>query len=248
VKLRFVDARTWRYAIGAISKIIEEASYKFDVNAIKLRAIDPSRVVLVDFTIPREALTEYDIEREEVVGVNMEDLAKILRRAVKGDELELKTLEAGRLAVSFLGRGVRTFIMPSLALTVEDIPELNIPFTVKAKFPPAAFRDLIKELEPVGDAIEFVTVQSEQKIIAKSSSDVAEVEIEASIANGALLELEASEDALAIYSTDYLSDIVSAAQVAEEVVFEYGTGIPCKIEYTLPYGGKLVFYVAPRTE
>jgi len=248
VRLRFADARTWRYAISTISKIIDEASYRFTEDGIKLRAIDPSRVVLVDFTIPRNALTEYEIEKEEVVGVDMEDLAKILRRAVKGDELELMTLEAGRLAISFLGRGVRTFIIPSLELTLEEIPELNIPFTVKAKFPPSTFKDLVKELEPVGDAIEFITIKNEQKIIAKSSSDVAEVEIEASIENGSLLELEASEDARAIYSIDYLSDIVSAAQVAEEVIFEYGSGIPCKIEYTLPYGGKLVFYVAPRTE
>lgn len=248
MRLRFTDARTWRYVIAAISKIVDEAAYKFKDDGLRLKAIDPSRIVLVDFIVPRNALSEYEIEKEEVVGVDMEDFAKILRRAVKGDELELKTLEAGRLAVSFLGRGIRTFIIPSLEISVEEIPELNIQFTVKTKFPPSVFRDLVKELEPVGDHIEFITVKDEQKIIAKTTSDIAEVEIDASIENGALLEIEANEDARAIYSIDYLSDIVSASQAAEEVVFEYGTGIPCKIEYILPYGGKLIFYVAPRTE
>ncbi len=248
MRLRFADARTWRYAISAISKIVDEAAYRFREEGIRLKAIDPSRIVLVDFTIPRDALTEYEIEKEEIVGVNMEDLAKILRRAVKGDELELKTLEAGRLAVSFIGRGSRTFIIPSLEVGAEELPELNVQFTVKAKFSPSTFRDLVKELEPVGDAIEFTAIKDEQKIIAKSTSDIAEVEIEASIENGALLEFEASEDGKAIYSIDYLSDIVAASQAAEELVFEYGTGIPCKIEYILPYGGKLAFYVAPRVE
>ncbi|RLG80131.1 MAG: DNA polymerase sliding clamp, partial [Thermoprotei archaeon] len=198
--------------------------------------------------IPRDALLEYEVDREEIVGLDMEDLAKILRRAVKGDELELKTLEAGRLAISFIGRGTRTFIIPSLETMAEELPELSIEFTVRAKMSPAVFKDLIKELEPIGDAIEFNAIKDEQKIIARSSSDVAEVEIESSIENGALLEFEAKEDAKAVYTVDYLSDIASAVQAAEEVVFEYGTGIPCKIEYILPYGGKLAFYVAPRVE
>jgi len=248
MKLRFADARTWRYVISTISKIIDEGVYRFSKDGIRLKSIDPSRVVLVDFIIPSEGLVEYDIEREEQVGVDMEDLAKILRRAIKDDELELKTLEANRLAISFIGKGVRTFIIPSLETVAEEIGELSIPFTVKAKISPSVFKDIIKELEPVGDTIEFTTIKDENKMIIKTSSDIAEVEIEASIENGALIELEAQEDARAIYSMDYLSDIVTASQAANELIFEYGTGIPCKIEYLLPYGGKLIFYVAPRSE
>ncbi|MEM0380098.1 MAG: DNA polymerase sliding clamp [Desulfurococcaceae archaeon] len=248
MKLRFVDARTWRYAIVAISKIVDEATYKFTEEGIVLRAIDPSRIVLVDFQIPRSSMIFYEVKGVETVTVNMEDLAKIVRRAVKGDELELSTLEAGRLAVTFHGRGSRTFILPSLETTVEEAPELNIEFSVRAKFSPPVFRDIVKELEPVSDAIEFVTNRDENKIIARASSDVAEVEIEASIENGALIELEATENARAVYTIDYLKDITSAIQIAEELVFEYGTSIPCKITTRLPHGGLLTFYVAPRVE
>jgi len=248
LRLRFADARTWRYSMAAVGKIIDEAAYRFNEKGARLRAIDPSRIVLVDFSIPRDALLEYEIEKEEVVGINMEDLTKILRRATKGDELELKTLEGDRLAVSFIGRGTRTFIIPSLETMAEELPELSVEFTVKAKFPPSVFRDLIKELEPISDAIEFNVVKDEEKIIAKAISDIVEAEIELTIESGALLEFEAKEDAKAIYTVDYLSDIVAASQAAEELIFEFGTGVPCKIEYTLSRGGKLIFYVAPRIE
>lgn len=246
--LRFVDARTWRYAIVAISKIVDEATYRFTEDGIRLKAIDPSRIVLVDFYVPRESLSAYDVKGTEMITIDMEDLAKILRRAVKGDELELKTLEAGRLAVSFHGRGSRTFIIPSLETVSEEIPELSIEFGVKAKFSPAVFRDIVRELEPISDAIEFITKSEENKIVAKATSDVAEVEIDASIENGALIELEARENAKSTYTIDYLVDIVSATQIAEELIFEYGTSIPCKITIKLPHGGILTFYVAPRVE
>ena len=63
-----------------------------------------------------------------------------------------------------------------------------------------------------------------------------------------MIEFESEEESRAIYTVDYLADIVGAAQAANEVVFEFGTAIPCKIEYILPQEGRLVFYVAPRTE
>ncbi len=248
MRLRFADARAWRYAMSAIGKIIDEAAYKIQEDGVRLKAIDPSRIVMVDFHIPREGLVEYEFEKEETVGVNMEDLTKILRRAVKGDELELRTLEAGRLAIIFIGRGTRMFIIPSLETIAEELPELKIPFTVKAKMLPSTFRDVIKELEPVSDAIEFIAVKDEQKIIAKAAGDIVEAEIELSVDNGALIEFEASEDARAIYTVDYLSDISGASQAAEELDFEFATAVPCKINYTLPHGGRLVFYVAPRVE
>lgn len=248
MRLRFADARAWRYAMNAIGKIIDEGAYRIQENGIRLKAIDPSRIVMVDFYIPREGLIEFEFEKEETVGVNMEDITKILRRAVKGDELELRTLDAGRLAVVFLGRGTRMFIIPSLETLAEELPELKIPFTVKAKMLPSTFRDIVKELEPVSDAVEFIAVKDEQKIIAKASGDIVEAEIELSVENGALIDFEASEDARAIYTVDYLSDIAGAAQAAEELTFEYATAVPCKIEYALPQGGRLTFYVAPRVE
>ncbi len=248
MRLVFFDARVWRYAISAVSKIIEEAAFVINENGFRLKAIDASRVVLVDFTLPSTSFEEFEVEKEEVIGVNLEDLAKILRRATKEDKLELKSLEGGRLSVSFLGKGRRTFIIPSIETMAEQLPELNIKFTAKAKMMSTIFRDTVKDLEPIGDAIEFIAKPDENKVIARSSGDLAEAEIELTEEAGSLIEFSAEEEARSIYSTDYLSDIVSAAQAANEVVFEFGTAIPCKIEFLLPQEGRLIFYVAPRTE
>lgn len=248
MKLRFAESSVMKYAMAAISKIVDEASYKFTEEGFGLRAIDPSRIVLVDFFMPRESLLLYEVRGVESIGINMDDLVKVLRRSTRGDELELELLEAGKLAITFYGRGVRKFVIPSIEVASEEVPELSIKFTVRAKFPPAVFRDIVKELEPIGEAIEFITVSSENKVIAKSASDVAEVEIENSIESGSLVEIEAGEDARAMYTIDYLADIASAAPIADELIFEYGTDIPCKILFKLPRGGTLAFYVAPRIE
>ena len=248
MRILFFDARVWRYAINAVSKIIEEAAFRITDEGFRLKAIDASRVVLVDFNMPSTSFDEFNVEGEEIVGVNLEDLAKILRRATKEDRLELSTLEEGRLVVAFLGKGTRKFIMPSIETLAEQLPELKIPFKTRIKMLSTVFRDLVKDLEPIGDAIEFFANPDTRSLIARSSGDLAEAEIELTEESGALIEFESEEESRAIYTVDYLADIVGAAQAANEVVFEFGTAIPCKIEYILPQEGRLVFYVAPRTE
>lgn len=249
MRLRFKDARTWRYVMNAVGKIIDEAAFRITENGLRMKAIDPSRITLVDFTLGKESLDEFQFEREEVIGVNMDDLTKILRRVVKGDELLLETLEGNRLAITFIGRGKRTFIIPSIETIAEETPELKIPFKVHVKMPPTIFRDVVKELEPVSDAIEFIAKRDEEKLLVKATSDLASAVIELTVESGALIEFNAEEEeARAIYTVDYLSDISSAAQAAEELDFYFASAVPCKIDFTLPYGGKLIFYVAPRVE
>lgn len=248
MKLVFGDARVWRYVITAISKIIEEAAFRATEDGLRLRAMDPSHVVLVDFHLPREGLLEYEVEGEEDIGVNMEDLAKILRRATKGDSLRLETLEGSRLAVVFEGRGIRKFIIPSLEIRAEDIPSLKLKFSARATMLSSIFRDVVKELEPIGDALELYAAPGEEKLIARSSGDLAEAEIELSMESASLISIDVEDESRALYTIDYLSDIVSASQAAQETTVEFGTGIPCRIEYVLPSNGRLVFYVAPRVE
>ncbi len=249
MKLRFKDARTWRYTMNAVGKIIDEAAFRITSEGLRMKAIDPSRIVMVDFNLSKDSLDEFIYEKDEIIGVNMEDLVKILRRALKNDELELETIEGNRLAVVFIGRGRRTFIIPSLETIAEEVPELKIPFKVQIKMPPSIFRDVVKELEPISDAIEFIAKKDEEKLLARATSDLAEAEIELSIENGALIDFKAEEEeARAIYTVDYLSDISTASQAADELDFYFATAVPCKIDYTLPMGGRLTFYVAPRVE
>ena len=248
MRILFFDARVWRYAMSAVSKIIEEAAFTINKEGFRLKAIDASRVVLVDFQLPSTSFDEFEVGEEEVIGVNLEDLAKILRRATKDDRLELQTLEAGRLSIAFIGKGIRKFIIPSIETVSERLPELRITFKARIKMLSTIFRDLVKNLEPIGDAIEFIAKTDENKLIARAAGDLAEAEIELSEESGSLIEFSAEEDSRAIYSIDYLSDIAAASQAANEVVFEFGTAIPCKIEYIFPQEGRLIFYVAPRTE
>lgn len=248
MKLRFVSGKVWRYVMASISKIIDEGVFRIGEDGVRLKAMDPSKIVLVDLHLPKESFTEFETVGLESLSVNMSDLAKILRRAVKDDELVIESREAKGLTISLIGRGVRSFTLPSIEATIEEIPELKLDLHVTARIPPSVFKEVIRELEPIGEAIEFKTVSSENTLIARSYSDVVEAQMLLSVQDGSLYELTAREDAVSSYSMDYLVEIAVVASIAEDLVFDYGTDLPCRIQFTLPYGGKVVFYVAPRVE
>lgn len=247
MKLLFSDARVWRYVVSAIGKIIEEGVFVVNEEGFRLRAMDPSHVVLIDFHVPNTAFDVFEVEKEEHIGVNFEDVARIMRRATKEDQLELST-EGSKFSISFIGKSIRKFVLPQLTLGVEEIPDIEAKLEFKAhvRMMSDVFNDLVKDLEPVGK--DLILHAQEDKFVARTSSDIAEAEIEMSVESGSLLELNVEEESKAGYSLDYFSDIAGASKAADTVSLYFSTDMPCKLEFELPQGARLRFYVAPRVE
>ncbi|MEM4061517.1 MAG: DNA polymerase sliding clamp, partial [Desulfurococcaceae archaeon] len=120
--------------------------------------------------------------------------------------------------------------------------------TFTGKILPKLFKDVIKELEPISDTIEFYAPPDEGKLILRAESEIAEAQIELSSASGALIEYTSTSEARSKYTLDYFVDIVAASQVAETLSLGFGVETPIRLTYELPLGGKLEFYVAPRTD
>ncbi len=52
-KLKVSDAKLLRDMATAISILVDEATFKIDAEGLKLRAMDPSRVAMIDFEWPK---------------------------------------------------------------------------------------------------------------------------------------------------------------------------------------------------
>ncbi|MEM2626811.1 MAG: hypothetical protein QW775_00970, partial [Ignisphaera sp.] len=64
LKAVFLDARLWRYVLKELAEFLETVGIKFSpTEGVKLKAMDPSHVMLVDLSIPATAFEEYDIEK-----------------------------------------------------------------------------------------------------------------------------------------------------------------------------------------
>lgn len=245
VKILTQDPKTWRSIVEALSTLVDEAVFTFSGEGVKLRAMDPSRIAMVDFTLAKSYFEDYACDTETQVGINLNELGKIMKRAATGDKLEIEAAE-GRLRVTFKGRARRAFSIPLLDLGYEELPTPSISFNVEAKMLADAVKEALKDAELVSD---YVKVEASTDALSfHASSDRGESSATFTKEEGALLDLNVKEPSKALYSLSYLSDMMKAAAASEIVTLCFSTDMPLSLAFEIPGGGKITYYLAPRLE
>ncbi len=245
VKLEFSDARTWRYMVASIEKIIDEGVFVVNSEGLSLRALDTSHVVMIDLFYPAGAFTVFEVDGEETIGVSFDVFSKVLRRARKDDRLLIEA-EGTMMTVAFKSKGERRFTLPQVTLTLEKLPEPRIAFSVKARMLGTTFREVVKDVEPYSEVL--VLQADEDKLLFTGKSELASVEAELSMERGSLIDLEVESPAKSSYSLEYFSQMLSAAQAADAVVVQFSDDVPVRVDLEYLQGGRLTFYVSPRVE
>ncbi len=245
MKLTFLDARAWKYIMQSIVKAVSETTVKVDRDGLRIRTMDEAKVVLIDFFLPAESFSEYDVEGEVEFGVNLEDLVKVLRRAQKEDVLTLEVHESN-YSVIFKGKGIRKFTLPQLDIVTEQIPEVELQLDVKATMTPDVYREIVKDLEPIADTVTFIAEPS--NLIIEATSDLGEAEITVP-ADTVLTSYEVKEEgvpAKSSYGVEHLTYVTQVSQISNEATLEFSNEMPLRITFSLPEGGSFVYVVAPR--
>jgi len=130
--VKVADSKVIKDIFSAISTIIDEATFDVNPDGMSLRAMDPSRVAMVDFLIRKTAFDEYNVTEKTKICLNINELLKLLKRAGKDEPVEMSfDKETGQLKIVIKGRYTRSFNMPTLEATEEEVPTPNIPFNVK---------------------------------------------------------------------------------------------------------------------
>jgi len=247
-KAKISDAKLLRDMITAISTLVDEATFNITPEGIKLRAMDPSRVAMIDFEMPKTVFDEYTADTPTKMCINITELLKLLRRTSKDESVELALDEkTGRLNVGIKGKYDRTFNMPTLEATEEEVPTPKITFNVRAKATTEGLNEAIQDVQLVSDHVRIE--MDNEKMTMRATGDLMGATVELKKGSDALLDLEAKETSKATFSLSYLSEIIKTAAATSDVAtLEFSTDMPIRIDFQQPKEGKLTFYLAPRIE
>lgn len=247
-KAKISDAKLLRDMVTAISTLVDEATFNIAPEGLKLRAMDPSRVAMIDFEWPKTVFDEYACDAPIKMCINVGEMLKLLRRTGKDESIELALDEkTNRLNVGIKGKYDRTFNMPTLEATEEEVPTPKIAFNVRAKVTTDGLHQAIEDVLLVSDHVK-IEVDSE-KLTMRAAGDLMGATIELKKGSDALLDLEAKEPSKATFSLSYLSEIIKTAAGASDIAtLEFSSDMPIRIDFQQPKEGKLTFYLAPRIE
>ncbi|MBD3388617.1 MAG: proliferating cell nuclear antigen (pcna) [Candidatus Altiarchaeales archaeon] len=235
------DTKSWRNSIEAIAALIDEGTFQVDSSGIKLRAMDPSQIALVDFEIPSKAFEKFKCENPISLGVDFSELSKITKRSKPEDKIELKLAE-NRLKMVFKGETRRQFTTAIIDSTGNPPKEPKIEFTADVKIAPNMIKDALKDAELISN---HVALKLEKGFNIKSDGDTGSADIE--FPEDKLLSISVKSPARSVYSLDYLNNILKSAEIPSVVMISLKTDAPLKVEYSIG-DGRVIYYLAPRIE
>jgi len=236
---------SFRNMIKALSVIVEEGAFAFGEDQMRLLAMDPSHVAMVDFELPKESFDKYLCDAEKRVSMNVREFLKFLDRIEKDEYVKISLDEEKmRLGIQCSRGGhVRQFLMPLLEPSDEDVPSPKIFFKAKARMLARSLRHVVRDASLVSEHVKFEIGKDNIQVRAEGDLGSAMSTWEKGAED--ILDLRAEESAGATFTLSYLEDIIGAASVSSEIVsLELSTDMPVKLDFELTQG-RLVYYLAP---
>ena len=224
--------------VDIISELVTEVRIKVNEFGMSVTAMDPANISMVNFKIPKSSFSQFEVEKE-ALGVNLDNLKQILRRASSSSSLIIEKKE-NLLSINIQDRIKRNFTLNLIEIDSEerDLPELEFSSLVEMNSV-----DLITSIEDcniVADACSFI-IKDDKFIIEAKSLNSAMSEF-----SGDEAKIEA-ENCKAKYSLEYLQKFMKGAKLCEKSVLKFAEEHPLRIDFKTPEM-ELSFILAPRVE
>lgn len=239
MKLKLEDPRIFSNLIGIISGLVTEVRLKVNKEGMSLVAVDPATVAMVHFNIPAELFSQFEVDKDEVLGVNLDNLRSILRRCGLGSKLILEK-DDNLLKMTIQDKIKREFTLALIDVEGEEKEMPQWEFKTVIKMDAQSFCDAIEDCMIVSDACTFLAEPNKFVIEAKGLNS-ARTEFSSD-------EIQIfSDTSTARFSLEYLNKFIKGSKISNNVELNFSDNHPMKINFP---AGKIVlsFVLAPRVE
>jgi proliferating cell nuclear antigen len=242
-----VDAKRWRDILGVIFTIVDEAEFIISPNGMRLKALDPSRVAMIDLDLSNHFFDRYECDKPSRLRFKVKTVLDILDPVGSNESLDINySEEQAMLVISLKGDYLRTFNLNTLVPEGEADIEPQINFQTSAKVSASSLKKVIVDSKKIGD---HITIQAlEDRVIFRTIGLGGNAVSTFVSGEEPISDLVTKQESKATYSLDLLEAIVkNAASVTEKIQIEFATDQPLKLDMLLPQS-RLQVYMSPRIE
>lgn len=245
MKLSLAEPKFLKESVTIISDLVNEARLKIGKDAIEMVAMDPANVAMVIFKLFSSAFSEYSVDKETNLAINLNNLKQILRRAKPNDMVTLE-MDDNRLKITLRGESIRTFSIPIIDLEHKEqrIPELTFPVSIETSS--VFLNEAIEDADIVAESV--MLIAEPQKFTVKADGDLSTANIEIKAGPETKIILEGKEKIKAKYSVEYLKKMMQGSKLADKVTINFNHDYPLRINYNAIDRVMLSFILAPRVE
>lgn len=235
--------------VDAIKDLANEANWEVDANGIRMQAMDSSHVCLIAFDLEAGKFDRYEVSDRHTFGINLGNLAKILK-CTANDDVVTMTFDGGdALAFAFESGENRTSEF-SLKLMQIECEQLGIPegteYDVVAELPSADLARIVRDLGTIGDNLTVSGKGGPPETILKfsTSGDIGDASM--TLKGGGDLVVSVKTDTTLSFSSRYVVSFSKGSSLSACVKLSVSKDTPMCIEYNVGDVGTLKYYLAPK--
>lgn len=246
MKLVLAEPRYFKESISIISDIVTEATFKVGPNGLKLVAMDPANVAMVNFELFSSCFTQYEVKDPEEIAINLNNLKQILRRAKGDDMLTLETTEDSKLKIQMKSNTTRSFSIPTLEIEDKEqkVPDLSFPMNVQMHS--SMLSDSIEDVSVVGESVTLLG--EKEQLSVKAEGDLSKAFIEVKSDENTTIKADTDDKFKSKYSLEYLRKMINGGKLSDDVSLSFNTDYPLRLEYKVTDRLLLSFILAPRVD
>jgi proliferating cell nuclear antigen len=236
-----------RTVVEAIKPIVDEAVFTANSEGITFRAMDASHVSLLDISWKRDGFLDYEFNEGEITfGVRIDELLKLLRRIEKDTQVEISIADGEIQLTASEGKKTRNYKLKLLDASKSEIPVPKLSFNTRVTMLYDALVDALKDIDVITNVVEIYTNESMIKFYGKGDAGDAEV-VYWQDENTSIEMFNEAKESKSAYSLEYLLQMLNAVD-ADNVILEYSSKMPLRLQFLLPFRCDMQYYLAPRAE
>lgn len=248
-----VAADTLEAFLEPIGAVVEECRFQFDEDGVRVRAVDPANVAMVDARLDSAAFESIDAGVETLgipvkggsMGTTLED---VLEFASSGDVIHF-TLdqETRKLKVEIDTLSVSMALIDPESIRPEpDIPDLDEDLTATVNVGQEHLDRGLDAADLVADYVTFEAVNEEFTIGAEGDTDESSLTVDG---DDLLAGTSIDDPAKSLFSLNYMTEMVGAVPNGASVEVRLGDEMPIKLNHALDGKvGEAEFMCAPRIQ
>jgi len=240
--------------VEAIKELVTDAKFECTSSGISLQAMDAAHVSLVALLLRAEGFEEYRCDRNISLGINLENMAKVLKFAGNEDSVTIRAEDDGD-SVKFIFESKNKISNFELKLLDIDADALGIPDTEYksiVKMPANEFHKICANLTTWGDSVVIAT--SKEGITFSVSGEMGNGNVNikpgkaADVDDGDSTTIELTDSITLTFALRKLLAFTKATPLSTSVSLSLSDDVPLAVEYTVNEMGYVRYYLAPKIE
>mmetsp|Transcript_23270 Transcript_23270/g.71596 ORF Transcript_23270/g.71596 Transcript_23270/m.71596 type:complete len:262 (-) Transcript_23270:143-928(-) len=251
-------AQLLKKIIDSIKDLVTDANIEITETGLTVQAIDSSHVALVSLHMNTQLFGHFRCDRSMTLGLNLVNLAKILKCAGNDDSVTLKAQDDGELlTIAFESPGQERVSEFALKLMDIDSEHLGIPeqeYTSTTKMNAQEFQRIVRDMAVLGDACAIGVTKEGLSFEVKGDLGNGKIKLRQNAS------VDKEEDALDVtmdepvelsFALRYLGFFTKATPLNARVTLAMSPDVPIAVTYNVGEEegmGSLSFYLAPKID